>query len=75
MSYTPPDGDKVNFSWNGMSPYTPPAGDEVNFTWVTGARFKVWSGTAWLTGILKRWSGTDWIVYPFKYWTGTEWKE
>lgn len=33
MSYTPPAGDAVNFSWVGESAYTPPAGDAINFSW------------------------------------------
>lgn len=35
MSYTPPAGNAVNFSWVGAASYTPPAGDSVNFSWVT----------------------------------------
>lgn len=33
MSYTPPAGNAVDFSWVGQPAYTPPAGDAVNFSW------------------------------------------
>lgn len=33
MSYTPPAGNAVAFSWDGTASYTPPAGGAVGFDW------------------------------------------
>lgn len=32
MSYTPPSGAEVAFSWEGAAPYTPPSGGAVDFS-------------------------------------------
>jgi hypothetical protein len=34
MSYTPPPGDALNFSFLGQPAYNPPQGDAVNFSFV-----------------------------------------
>lgn len=64
MSYTPPAGNAVNFSWVGQLSYTPPAGNAVNFSWVPAdpVYIKHWNGATWDMGLLKRWSGTAFDV-------------
>ena len=37
MSYTPPAGDAVNFTWEGASAYTPPAGDAAAVSFASSA--------------------------------------
>lgn len=79
MSYTPPSGDSILFSFFGKDIYAPPNGDELVFSFVettgTTSRLKYWNSTSWdNSGILKYWNGTSWISSGvLKYWNGTSW--
>lgn len=35
--------------------------------------FKVWNGSAWIAGILKRWDGSVWTTAVVKRWNGSSW--
>ncbi len=71
MSYTPPEGNNVNFE---LEPYTVPEGDEVYFNFILGVFFKVYKGGDFEEGQVKYWDGSEWVVAEdVKYWDGSEW--
>jgi hypothetical protein len=39
----------------------------------TGAKVKVWSGSAWVERPVKVWSGSAWVTKPLKVWNGSTW--
>lgn len=39
----------------------------------TGAVWKAWNGSSWITGTLKRWNGSSWVTATVSRWNGSAW--
>jgi hypothetical protein len=57
MSYTPPDGDGVDFTWVGVPTYAPPDGDALDFSFVPAGPTTVEGDGALLLDFIAEGSG------------------
>jgi hypothetical protein len=77
MTYSPPTGTAVNFSWAGQPEYVPPGGSAVvfNFAAVSGGSvLRVWGGESWRLAPIYIWDGGEWAGAQLQVWDGADWQ-